>query len=117
VSITTTTTGIGYTGDSSFLVNPIQGQMNITKSVLNSITYDVGASQSLYPIAGQMNIYDSVATVTDATLGTKISLPTTLNIVNTPINPYTTITTSIAGPIPQGVIKVFGDNPQRERWV
>ena len=87
------------------------------QSVLNSITYDVGASQSLYPIAGQMNIYDSVVTVTDATLGAKTMLPATNNIVNTPINPYTTITTSIAGPIPQGVIKVFGDNPQRERWV
>jgi hypothetical protein len=117
VTITTATTGIGYTGDSSFLINPIQGQMNITKSALNVASYDLGASQSLYPIAGQMNVYDSVTTVTDVTLGTQTMLPTTNNIVNIPINPYTTITTSIAGPIPQGIIKVFGDIPRREYWV
>lgn len=118
VTITTESIGVGYTANTSYLANPISGQMNILKTVSTVAQYDVGGSSaSLFAVAGQMNIYDSAVTVTDMTKGTPIGTMLTSNIVNTPIIPYATITTSIAGPIPQGVIKLFGDNPNKEFWV
>ena len=115
VSISTTVTGIGYTANTSSLLNPIAGQMNIPDMV--ATVTDVTLSTKSNGIAGQMNIYDSSVTVTDVTLGAKPLLPVFGNLQSNTILPYTTITTSTAGPIQQGIIKLFGDNPNREYWI
>jgi hypothetical protein len=118
VSITTAIVGVGYTGNTSFAEGPIPGQMNIYESLVTVAQYDKGGSSvSAYDITGQMNIYNSPVTVTDATKGTPTALLLTNNMANSTILPYSTITTSIAGPIQQGVIKLFGDIPQREYWL
>jgi len=89
-SITTETMGIGYPSNVSYLASPIPGQMNI---------------------------FESVVTVSDAVLGTKLSLPTFSNMNANVSLSYTTMTNKIAGPIDIGVIKLFGDIPQREYWM
>ena len=118
VSISTTVTGIGYITNLALPVSPINGQLNIPDMVTTVAQYDKGGStQSTYPIAGQMNIYDNPVTVTDSLLGTKPLLPVFGNMQSNASIPYTTITTSTAGPLQQGVIKLFGDNPNREYWM
>ena len=90
ISISTEVMAIGYPPNVSYLENPIPGQMNIIKSVM---------------------------TLTDATLGTKPLLPTFSTMNSNVSLSYTTMTNKIAGPIDQGIVKLFGDNPQREYWM
>lgn len=88
ISISTTITGIGYSDTTTYLANPIAGQMNIADSVVSDVSAGVATSGTVP--AGN---YSSAL-----------------------VNPYSTITTSIAGPLNMGVIKIFGELPQKEYW-
>lgn len=118
VTITTTVIGTGYSGNSTYISNPVTGQMNIPDTVVTVAQYDKGGSiQSSFPVAGQMNIIDNVVTLTDVTLGSIPILPGTSSIQNSASITYTTITNKIAGTLDQGIVKLFGDNPNREFWM
>lgn len=118
VSISTATIGIGYSANTNYLVNPIAGQMNIPDTVVTVAQYDKGGSTvSTFDVAGQMNINQSVVATANVGLGSSTLLPVFANMQANTIVPYTTITNKIAGPIDQGIVKLFGDNPQRELWM
>lgn len=89
VTISTSIIGVSGSTSSSYLENPVDGQMEIPKSVTANLNY----STSSTPLVSMTNRVNAV----------EVS--------------YTTITNSIAGPISAGVIKVFGDIPQREYWL
>ena len=91
VSITTSVIGVGYPTNTASFSNPVTSL--------------------------QMGIAESVVTVTDVTLGTKALLPKFADMRSNVSVSYTTMTTEIAGPIDQGVIKLFGDIPNREFWM
>lgn len=118
VSISTTIISVGYPANTTYLANPVTGQMNIPDMVVTVAQYDKGgSSKSTYDVPGQMNITSTPVSVTDAVLSSKPLLPAFSNMQANTILSYTTITTSTAGPIQQGIVKLFGDNPNREYWL
>lgn len=118
VSITTAIIGTSYAGNSTYLANPIAGQMNINESMLTVAQYDKGGSTvSAFAIPGQMNINQSNVNASDMMLGTKPLLPVFANMQANTVVPFTTITNKIAGNLDMGIVKVFGDNPNRELWM
>jgi len=118
VSISTSVIGIGSAANTAYLAKPVNGQMNIINTLVTVAQYDKGGSlQSAYPVSGQMNINQSVVSTTNAALGSQPLLPTFSNMQSNVSVPYTTMTNKIAGPIDQGIVKLFGDSPNRELWM
>jgi hypothetical protein len=116
VSITNTVTYITTGANTNYYISPVNGQMNVYQSMLTSNIYD-GSTRSLNPVNGQMNVYQSILTTTDATLSAQTVTLTTNSMLSNTIVPYTTITNKLATGIDAGVIKTFGDWPQREYWM
>lgn len=102
----------GYT--SNVTINP---NVTIYLTSIIGVSGTADSSYIEYPVPGQMNIIQSSVTTTDVTLGATPLLPVLNQQSNTVSVSYTTMTNSIAGPIEAGVIKLFGDSPQREYWM
>lgn len=122
VTVTTTNAIINSTYTMMMSTDGRSANVSVTPNVsisteVLSVGYPSNISYLASPIPGQMSIYQSVVTVTDAVLGAKPLLPTFSNMNSNVSLSYTTITNKIAGPIDQGIVKLFGDIPQREYWM
>lgn len=103
-------TANGYTANSVSIIPNISISANIV-----SLSTQESTSYQANPISGQMNVFDSIVTNAAAGFATCNPIPAG-NYASAPVVSYSTMTTTIAGPLNIGIIKIFGELPQKEYW-